>query len=129
MISKEFLEEHSASSGKELDAFYSFLLERGDAFDVELFSRLFTGVAQWNPGEDADVVFLEGYEMAFDEFRVRGSITADYGMPFQVLHMVVTSAKKGVEFFQALSFFYRAMVSQCEFEAIAFQAENSEASS
>lgn len=129
MISKEFLEEHSASSGKELDAFYSFLLERGDIFEVEFFSRLFTKVSQWSPGEDADNVFLESYEEAFEEFRVRGSIPTDYGVTFQVLHMVVTNAKRGVEFFKALSFFYRAMISQCEFEIIAFQAENGEASS
>lgn len=129
MISEKFLRENSATSRKERDAFYRFLLNEGDTFGVELFSRLFTKVSQWNPGEDADNVFLESYEGAFEEFRVRGSIPADYGIPFQVLHMVVTNAKKGIEFFKALSFFYRAMISQCEFEIIAFQAENGEVSS
>lgn len=129
MISEKFLKENSAIPRKEVDSFYRFLLNEGDTFEVELFSQIFTRMAQWNPGEDADEVFLESYEIAFEEFRTRGPITTDLGKPFQMLHIAITSAKKGVEFFQALSFYYRAMVSQCEFEAIAFQAENSETSS
>lgn len=129
MISEKFLRENSAMSRKERDSFYRFLLNEGDTFEVELFSRLFTKVAQWNPGEEADKIFLESYEETFNEFRVRGAIPVGPDASFLMLHAVVANAKKGVEFFKALSFFYRAMVSQHELENIAFQAKNGEVSS
>lgn len=125
MISKKFLKMHSVTSDKDANSLYRFLLDQSEPFEVEFFSRLFTKVARWNPGEDADKVFLESYEEAFEETRIHGSIPADFGTPFAILHVVISNARKGVEFFKELSFFYRAMVSQCQFEAIASQAENS----
>ena len=124
MISEKFLRENGAMSRKEVDSFYRFLLDEGDTFEVELFSQLFTGIAQWTTDEDADKVFLDSYEKAFEKFRVRGSITTDQGAPFRMLHLAISGVKNGVEFFKALSFYYQAMVSQCQFESIAFQAEN-----
>lgn len=129
MISKKFLKMHSVTSDKDTNSLYRFLLNRNEPFEVEFFSRLFTKVARWNPGEDADKVFLESYEEAFEEIRIHSSIPADFGTPFVILHVVISNARKGVEFFKALSFFYRAMVSQCQFEAIAFQEENGRLSS
>lgn len=129
MISEKFLKKNSSSSDKELDLLYSLCLNGNDSFEAEFFSQLFTRVARWEPGKNADKVFLKSYEEAFNEVRVRGTIPVDFSIPFQILHMVVTHAKKGVEFFRALSFFYRAMISQYEFELIEFQAKNSEVSS
>lgn len=129
MISKKFLKMHSVTSDKDTNSLYRFLINRGEPFEVEFFSRLFTKVTRWNPGEDADKVFLESYEEVFEEVRIHSSIPADLSAPFVILHAVVSNARKGVEFFKALSFFYRAMVSQCQFEAIAFQEENGRLSS
>lgn len=129
MISEKFLKNNSPTPERELDQLYYFLLDNSDSFETELFSQLFTRVARWEPGKNADKVFLKSYEKTFNEVRVRGPIPVDFSTSFRTLHMVVTHAEKGVEFFRALSFFYRSMISQCEFEMLEYLAEKSEVSS